>query len=214
MYPIMNDRTSEFKMRFMMLSQRRRLHSKLKAAGSGYRFRSWLVRTSLLVALLALAIGLASTALAQDTPPQPPAEANQISQDQVMQVARQLWCPLCSGVRLDSCELKACEQMREMIQIKLAEGQSTDEIKAYFVEQYGPQVLGEPPRKGFNLLAWILPFVAVIGGAIFVLFRIRRMIRAEPATVPDESNPLTGAAPQEPDAEYEKQLEEELKRYV
>ena len=37
----------------------------------------------------------------------------------VKEVSKQLWCPLCSGVRLDACELKACEQMRDVIAVKL-----------------------------------------------------------------------------------------------
>lgn len=72
-------------------------------------------------------------------------------------MSRELWCPLCSGVRLDSCELKACEQMKDVIAIKLSEGEDTTSIKSYFVDQYGPQVLGEPPRQGFSVLAWVLP---------------------------------------------------------
>src|SRR5690606_11248496 len=84
---------------------------------------------------------------------------------------------LCSGVRLDSCELKACDQMKDVIALKLSEGEDTQSIKNYFVEQYGPQVLGEPPRSGFNWLAWILPFVAALGGGLFVWLRTKAMVR-------------------------------------
>ena len=34
-------------------------------------------------------------------------------------IAKELWCPLCNGVRLDNCELQACIQMREVIAQKL-----------------------------------------------------------------------------------------------
>src|SRR5687767_8839880 len=61
--------------------------------------------------------------------------ANEVSPDDVNKVARDLWCPLCSGVRLDACELKACTQMKDMIAIKLAEGEDSESIQAYFVEQ-------------------------------------------------------------------------------
>ena len=47
--------------------------------------------------------------------------------------------------------------MKDEIAIKLAAGDGLPEIKSYFVDQYGPQVLGEPPWEGFNLLAWVLP---------------------------------------------------------
>ncbi len=88
--------------------------------------------------------------------------AGTVTADQVDAVAKQLWCPLCSGVRLDACELKACSQMKEVIGEKLAQGVDVQTIKNYFVAQYGPQVLGEPPMEGFNWLAWVLPVVALI----------------------------------------------------
>lgn len=131
-----------------------------------------------------------------------------VTPDQVNAVAREIWCPLCSGVRLDACELKACEQMKEVIAIKLAEGEDVESIKAYFVEQYGPQVLGEPPRSGFNLLAWVLPIVGVIVGG-FVFWRMTsRMVRT--GSQPP-APPVAQAASTEDD--YERKLEEELAKY-
>ncbi len=132
-----------------------------------------------------------------------------VTTDQVNAVARQLWCPLCSGVRLDTCDLKACQQMREEIAMKLAQGEDTETIKAYFLAQYGPQVLGEPPRSGFNLLAWILPVVVLGGGAIYLLVRGRFLFTRPPQPgAPLPPPPL----PQE-DEPYARRLDEELKRY-
>lgn len=130
-----------------------------------------------------------------------------VTPDDVNQVARELWCPLCSGVRLDACELKACDQMKDMIALQLSQGQDVQTIKNYFVEQYGPQVLGEPPRSGFNWLAWILPFVVVIAGGVFLWSRARRM-RPQPA-----GGPPTPSGPAAPEDPYARKLEEELKRY-
>lgn len=160
-----------------------------------------------LLFVLFLAFTLTSTvAQGQDTAPAAAANSD-VTPDEVNQVARELWCPLCSGVRLDSCELKACDQMKEVIAIKLAEGDDTESIKDYFVEQYGPQVLGAPPLEGFNWLAWILPFVVLIGGGVFLWMRARQMIR--PASV---SADVHGGESVEK-SEYEQRLEEELKQY-
>ena len=128
--------------------------------------------------------------------------------EEVNAVARELWCPLCAGVRLDVCELKACEQMREVIALKLSEGASNEEIKAYFLEQYGPQVMGEPPRSGFTLLAWVLPFVALVGGGAWLLLMLRRWSlrrQALPSLPPAHPSPTSDP--------YARRLEEELKRY-
>jgi cytochrome c-type biogenesis protein CcmH len=134
---------------------------------------------------------------------------NEITPDEVNNVARELWCPLCSGVRLDACELKACDQMKDVIALKLAEGEDTEAIQAYFVEQYGPQVMGEPPRQGFNLLAWILPVVAVIFGGVFFWRTARRMVQPEPEPV----TPTPAVIIINGDDEYSKKLDEELAKH-
>ncbi len=127
--------------------------------------------------------------------------------EEVNEIARGLWCPLCSGVRLDVCELKACEQMREVIALKLSEGATPEEIRAYFVEQYGPQVLGEPPRQGINLLAWVLPFVVLAGGAAWLIYQGRRWSAHGRA-----ARAAAGAAsPEVLQDEYARRLEEELR---
>ncbi len=128
-----------------------------------------------------------------------------VTADEINTVARELWCPLCSGVRLDACELKACQQMKEMIGLKLAEGEDTDSIRTYFVAQYGPQVLGEPTWEGINWLAWVLPFVVLAIGGYFMWHTVRRMVRPTSAAAP------AGAPPT--DDEYGNKLAEELKRY-
>ena len=158
--------------------------------------------------MLGLSLFTAQLVLAQDAAPAQPA-ASPASQAAVNDVARQLWCPLCSGVRLDACELKACDQMKDQIAEKLAAGDSLQMIKDYFVRQYGPQVLGEPPMEGFNWLAWVLPVVALLAGGIFVWTWARRTVRAaRPVSAAGDGQ----AAPDAGDP-YEQKLTEELKQY-
>jgi cytochrome c-type biogenesis protein CcmH len=165
---------------------------------------------SVLLLALLLMIG-GGVALAQaDAPAASEAAQREVTPDEVNTVARELWCPLCSGVRLDSCELKACDQMKDVIAIKLAEGEDTESIQAYFVEQYGPQVMGEPPRQGFNWLAWILPALAVVVGGYFFWRTTQRMVQSPEATAPTTVKTVT--VPSEDD-EYTQKLDEELAKY-
>ena len=106
---------------------------------------------------------------------------------------------------MDSCELKACAQMREVIAIKLAEGEDAASIQDYFLDQYGPQVLGVPPRRGFSWLAWILPVVAVAGGGVFLWLRLQQMSRT--------LRPRAAVAADPEQDERERRLDEELARY-
>ncbi len=101
------------------------------------------------------------------------------------QLLKELWCPICNGIRLDVCEQKVCEQMRAMIDQELAAGKTPEQIKAQFIDLYGPVVLGEPPREGFNLIAWIMPVLLLIGGlATAVLISRRRRPQALPMPIP------------------------------
>lgn len=93
--------------------------------------------------------------------------------DPAAELQKELWCPICQGIRLDVCEQKVCEQMREMIDEQLAAGKTPEEIKQQFIEFYGPVVLGEPPRQGINWLAWIVPILLAIGGLIFAFWMTR-----------------------------------------
>ncbi len=179
----------------------------------------------LTVLVMALLLGFAtaivsgsSVAFAQA--PASSTETQTVTPDEVNVVARELWCPLCSGVRLDACELKACEQMKDVIAIKLAEGEDTASIQAYFVEQYGPQVMGEPPREGFNWLAWILPAVALVVGGYFFWRTTQGMMQpasplqanqAPAVAKPRVGNAMGNQAGDED--EYTQKLEEELAKY-
>lgn len=91
--------------------------------------------------------------------------------NEVNRIAKQLYCPVCESTPLDVCPTEACRQWRELIREMLAEGRSEAEIKQYFVEHYGPQVLNEPPNR---LASYLVPVVAFLLGA-FLLFRGFRM---------------------------------------
>jgi cytochrome c-type biogenesis protein CcmH len=131
--------------------------------------------------------------------------------NQINEIARELWCPLCNGVRLDNCELQACIQMREVISEKMMAGESKDQIKAYFVQQYGDVVLGQPSREGFNLIAWIFPILAAIVGAGWLAYLVMtwRRKRSTPAAAAS-STKVAGSRAE--DSDYMKRVEQDLKK--
>lgn len=96
------------------------------------------------------------------------------SDDEVNQIAKQLFCPVCENVPLDECPTAACDQWRELIRQRLSEGWSEQEIKDYFVAQYGDRVLGEPPRQGLNWLLYVLPPLIILVGVLLVIRKLKQ----------------------------------------
>jgi cytochrome c-type biogenesis protein CcmH len=140
--------------------------------------------------------------------------------NEINAVARDLWCPLCNGVRLDNCDLQACIQMREVIAQKLVAGENKESIKAYFVQQYGDVVLGQPPREGFNLIAYIFPILAAVVGLGWVTYLVLSWRKRQAATAPvaaggpGQTAAAQAAAPRKPgeDADdYMTRVERELR---
>jgi cytochrome c-type biogenesis protein CcmH len=116
----------------------------------------------------------------------------------------ELVCPTCKTT-LDQSDAPVARRMKEFIRERIAAGASATEIKAELVDQFGPGVLAEPPRRGFDLLAWVLPLGGLALGALAVgalAWSWSRRRAAEPA--PGEA---------ELDPELERRVDEELARY-
>ena len=163
--------------------------------------KNGLIGLALPAAMLGLGLALASTNLAAAQTPSP---TPVITDDQVNVVARQLYCPVCENIPLDVCPTTACAQWRELIRQFLAEGQSVDYIKNYFVVNYGTRVLATPPRSGLNWLIYILPPLGFLVG-VYLVYRILRTARKRAV-----STLLQGPAPVSED-KYIAQIEEELR---
>src|SRR6476659_7306851 len=69
-------------------------------------------------------------------------------------------CPTCKTT-LDQSSAPIADRIRQYISARIAAGDTKSEIKAKLVAQFGPAVLAEPSKHGFNLLAWVLPLVGI-----------------------------------------------------
>lgn len=152
----------------------------------------------LLAMLFALVVSLlfATTVFAQDDMP---------TDDEVNAIAKELYCPVCESTPLDVCPTEACRQWRELIRTQLAEGKSEEDIKQYFVTQYGARVLSEPPNRWAS---YLVPVAAFLAGA-FMLYRGFRMwlkpVGAGSASPTEEAEVV-------PQDDYIRRMEEELKK--
>lgn len=105
---------------------------------------------------------------------------NPPSDDEINAIAKELYCPVCENTPLDVCPTAACAQWRDLIKEKLIAGWSKDQIKQYFVDQYGDRVLAEPPRRGLNWLVYVLPPLFFLGGTVIVYRNLRNLNSKKP----------------------------------
>lgn len=125
--------------------------------------------------------------------------------DEVNRIAKTLYCPVCPNTPLDVCNTQACAQWRALIKDKLQKGESEQQIRDYFVQQYGDVVLGAPPAEGFNWLAYVLPIAGILLGALVAWFTVQQWI--------GQKSTSTAAPPPSPEIskEYADRIERDLK---
>ncbi|MCF7805988.1 MAG: cytochrome c-type biogenesis protein CcmH [Candidatus Marinimicrobia bacterium] len=110
------------------------------------------------------------------------------SSGNVSAVTKGLMCTCGCTMVLYSCQCGVADQMTEDIRGMLDAGLSKDEIFAKYVDENGQAILAAPPKEGFNLSAWILPFAALgIAGVIVVLVLRKWRSRGAEHIIPENS---------------------------
>jgi cytochrome c-type biogenesis protein CcmH/NrfF len=91
-----------------------------------------------------------------------------------------------------------------MLASLIDQGKNHDEIIQAFVTKYGSEeMLGAPIDKGFNRLAWLVPYGVAATGALMLGIAAVRWSRRPQVATPD------GLAPMDPD--LDERLDNELR---
>jgi cytochrome c-type biogenesis protein CcmH len=143
-----------------------------------------------LAALAAVVLALAAVA---------PASAARPS---LAKLESEIMCPVCK-TPLDQSDSPAATRIKQLISGWIRQGKSEQQIKSMLVASYGESILASPPKKGFDLLVWVLPLVGITAAALVLGALALRWSRSrDPAAAP--------AGPVDP--ELERRLDEELAR--
>ena len=140
----------------------------------------------LIMLFVTLALQTAPAHAQQPVSTSSPGEVLQYDEKEAQRIDRMLMCPVCPAQTIDQAQVEYSKQMRRVVREMLAQGRSQDEILDFFAERYGPQVLAAPPKSGLNLLAWIVPVVAVFAVIAGGLLVIRSMAKRDDAATGEE----------------------------
>ena len=147
-----------------------------------------------------LVVALAVLSLAQSTTP--------LANPRVRRLGDQLMCLCGCGATVTSCNMLGCSHSkpaREKLLAMVNAGMSDSAILDAFVKEYGVQILVRPPAQGFNLLGYVMPFIGIALGLVFVWWAIKRFRKPLAVAAGPELDDATFAA-------YQAQIEKDLEK--
>lgn len=147
-----------------------------------------------------LILALAVLCLAQSTTP--------LANERVRRLGDQLMCQCGCGSSVTGCNMLEChfaKPVRQKLLAMVTAGMTDSAILDSFVKEYGPAILMKPPARGFNLLGYVMPFIGIALGLVFVWWVIKRFRKPVAAPVGPGLDASTLAGYQ---AKIEKDLEE------
>ncbi|HKJ67896.1 MAG TPA: cytochrome c-type biogenesis protein CcmH [bacterium] len=126
-----------------------------------------------------------------------------------------LSCQCGCGLLVSVCKMEGCMSgtVRQQVGQLLDQDKSPKEVKQALIGVYGKQILAAPPKSGFDLTAYVLPFLfLLIGGSVVYSIALKWRKRAsEPDETVDGSENENGPATGTSSIRHRNQIEKELK---
>ncbi len=163
--------------------------------GTGKR-TCWQFKTRLALILSTVFLMTAPTA-AQSPPP-------------IQVIKNSLTCVCDCNMTVEACQgAMACESADKLTaeaQQLIDQGLDKNAVLASFISRYGEQILSAPTKKGFNLTAWVTPFLLILGAGFLIIQFVRKWSRQQEKQQQRKKSSGTGN-----DRRYEQMLDDVLK---
>lgn len=117
-----------------------------------------LVALGVIVASLAVVVAVLSSSEPTDA-------------DRARALAARLKCPICESESIADSPTGIARDLYELIEERVADGWTDDEIVDFFVITYGEQVRLDPPLDARTAALWLIPALAVGAGLVAILAR-------------------------------------------
>lgn len=134
---------------------------------------------------------------------------------QVSDVSGEFICMCGCNLVLKDCSGMQCgvySRLTNLISDKIRQGMGKEQIMQFMKINFKEVILAAPEKKGFNLIAWIMPFAVVLAGAFLLYQVLGSWVRKESAvareTVGKSQKPKKSVS-----KKYSQQIEQELKEF-
>ena len=84
-------------------------------------------------------------------------------------ISKNIRCMVCQNQSIDDSSAQLAKDLRNIIRIKVTEGQTNDEIYKFLTDRYGDFILLKPQFNKNTYLLWFLPLIFFVIG-VFVLY--------------------------------------------
>jgi cytochrome c-type biogenesis protein CcmH len=168
------------------------------------RFKQWLLL--ILVIVLVVTMVLPMVISAEET-------KHIVYRKDVLDIASHFHPPGCTdSMTADYCELPSAFTMRQEIADMLGQGMSKKEVMNALIAKYSEQSLATPPRRGWNLILWYLPYTLIVIAFGALLFLVNRWVKSRPKAASGQLA-LEGVQTSTVNA-YDEKIDEELKKWL
>lgn len=131
------------------------------------------------LALLLVPLAASPGPVRADEPAAAPAASASAREEAAVEVEKGLMCYCgCTDLTVHVCNCGVAAEIKSDIRNQLAAGQSKEQVVAAYVARHGAQIRSAPTKRGFDLLAWTMPFIAVFVAGWMVVSLVRRWRRA------------------------------------
>ena len=96
-------------------------------------------------------------------------------------LSRELRCMVCQNQSIDDSEAPLARDLRLMVRERIAAGDSDAQVLDFLVARYGEFVLLKPRLEPHTYLLWLLPPLALVGGAFALWMHNRRRSKSAAA---------------------------------
>ena len=95
------------------------------------------------------------------------------SEEQTINITKNLRCLICQGQSVYDSDSDFANSMKILVDKKLAEGLSENEIYEFFKEKYGDWILYDPGLNKNTYILWLLPILIFLLGGAIILKKLR-----------------------------------------